>query len=134
MDPAKKAFSLLEEFKGFAFKGNMIDLAIGVIIGAAFGKIIDSLVKNIFMPVVSLLVPGEQGYRDWALTIHGQAIHYGLFIEDVVNFIIVAAPTLFFLGCATILHEPHELGNAVRVSPVAAGKRTSASNRVMVIY
>ena len=46
LDPTKKAFSLFEEFKNFAFKGNVIDLAVGVIIGAAFGKIIDSLVKT----------------------------------------------------------------------------------------
>jgi large conductance mechanosensitive channel len=52
LDPAKKAVSLFEEFKAFAFKGNMIDLAVGVIIGAAFGKISDSLVKHIIMPLV----------------------------------------------------------------------------------
>ena len=49
LDPRKKAFSLLEEFKSFAFKGNVIDLAVGVIIGAAFGKIVDSLVKKVMM-------------------------------------------------------------------------------------
>ena len=62
LDPAKKAFSLLDEFKNFAFKGNVLDLAVGVIIGAAFGKIIDSLVKHIIMPFVGLILPGEQGY------------------------------------------------------------------------
>src|SRR5258705_140882 len=62
VDPSKKAYSLLEEFKSFAFKGNVIDLAVGVIIGAAFGKIIESLVKNIIMPLVGLLLPGEQRY------------------------------------------------------------------------
>src|SRR4051794_25218610 len=51
------AVSLLEEFKQFAFKGNVIDLAVGVIIGSAFGKIIDSLVKNVLMPLLSVLVP-----------------------------------------------------------------------------
>ena len=50
---ARKAFSLWDEFKNFAFKGNVIDLAIGVIIGAAFSKIIDSLVKHIIMPLIS---------------------------------------------------------------------------------
>ena len=63
--PTKKAFSLLEEFKTFAFKGNVIDLAVGVIIGAAFGKIIDSLVKHIIMPFIGLIMPGEQGYMGW---------------------------------------------------------------------
>ena len=58
IDPTKKAFSLLEEFKQFALKGNVIDLAVGVIIGAAFGKIVTSLVENIIMPLVSVLIPG----------------------------------------------------------------------------
>ena len=53
IDSAKKAFSLVDEFKSFAFKGNVVDMAVGVIIGAAFGKIIDSLVKHIIMPCVS---------------------------------------------------------------------------------
>ena len=56
---------MLEEFKNFALKGNVVDLAIGVIIGAAFGKIIDSLVKHIIMPLISLIMPGEQGYLAW---------------------------------------------------------------------
>jgi hypothetical protein len=67
LEPTKKAFSLFEEFKDFAFKGNVIDLAVGVIIGAAFGKIIDSLVKHIVMPLVSILVPSNQGYLDWEM-------------------------------------------------------------------
>ena len=57
----KRAFSLFDEFKAFAFKGNVIDLAVGVIIGAAFGKIIDSLVKNIIMPLVAIIIPGRPG-------------------------------------------------------------------------
>jgi large conductance mechanosensitive channel len=56
----KRAFSLFDEFKAFAFKGNVIDLAVGVIIGAAFGKIIDSLVKNIIMPLVAIVMPGDR--------------------------------------------------------------------------
>ena len=56
LEPTRRAFSLYEEFKAFAFKGNVIDLAIGVIIGAAFGKVVDSLVKHIIMPLISLLI------------------------------------------------------------------------------
>ena len=62
MGIANKAAGLADEFKKFALKGNVIDLAIGVIIGAAFGKIIDSLVKHIIMPLISVVLPGEQGY------------------------------------------------------------------------
>lgn len=92
-----KAFSLVEEFKAFAFKGNVVDLAVGVIIGGAFGKIVDSLVKNIIMPAVSAILPGEQGYVAWKLTLNGKDIPYGLFIGEVVNFLIVAAALFFFI-------------------------------------
>jgi large conductance mechanosensitive channel len=97
LDPTKKAFSLYEEFKGFAFKGNVIDLAVGVIIGAAFGKIVDSLVKQIIMPLVSVLLPSNQSYVGWKWVIDGKEIPYGLFLGEVVNFLIVAATLFFFV-------------------------------------
>ena len=97
LDSAKKAFSLFDEFKTFAFKGNVIDLAVGVIIGAAFGKIIDSLVKNILMPLMGVLTPGEQGYLGWKWVINGKEVPYGLFIGEVVNFLIVAVALFFFI-------------------------------------
>ena len=97
LEPAKKAVSLLEEFKQFAFKGNMIDLAVGVLIGAAFGKIIDSLVKQIIMPLVSLLLPGEQGYENWKLVVEGKEVLFGKFISEVVNFLIVALAVFLFI-------------------------------------
>src|ERR1700691_5791744 len=90
LDPAKKVASFFDEFKGFAFKGNVIDLAVGVIIGAAFGKIVDSLVKQIIMPLVSIVLPGKQRYLDWKWVIDGKEVPYGLFLGDVVNFVIVA--------------------------------------------
>ena len=93
----EKAFSLVEEFKAFAFKGNVVDLAVGVIIGGAFGKIVDSLVKNIIMPAVSALLPGEQSYMTWKMTLNGKDIPYGLFIGEVVNFLIVAMALFFFI-------------------------------------
>ena len=95
--PTQKAYSLFEEFKNFAFKGNVVDLAVGVIIGAAFGKIVDSLVKQIIMPMVSVLLPGKQGYLDWKWVIDGKEIPYGLFLGEVVNFLIVAAVLFVFI-------------------------------------
>ncbi|HEY7239749.1 MAG TPA: large conductance mechanosensitive channel protein MscL [Burkholderiales bacterium] len=92
-----KAFSLLDEFKQFALKGNVIDLAIGVIIGAAFGKIVDSLVKHIIMPLVSVVVPGKQGYLEWKWIIDGKEVPYGLFIGEVVNFVILAFVLFLFI-------------------------------------
>ena len=97
MLPTYKVLSLLGEFKKFALKGSVVDLAIGVIIGAAFGKIVDSLVKNILMPAISLLIPGNGSYLTWKLTLLGQDIPYGLFIGDVLNFIIVAFALFIFI-------------------------------------
>jgi large conductance mechanosensitive channel len=94
---AKHAFSLMDEFKAFAFKGNVIDLAVGVIIGAAFGKIIDSLVKNIIMPCISLLFPTDKSYLAWKFVVDGKEIPYGLFLGEVMNFIVVSLAIFLFL-------------------------------------
>lgn len=94
---AKQALSLLDEFKAFAFKGNVVDLAIGVIIGTAFGKIVDSLVKNIIMPLIGVITPGQQGYLGWKLVIRGKEVPYGYFLGEVLNFLIVAAALFFFV-------------------------------------
>jgi len=88
--PKEKALSLLEEFRAFAFKGNVIDLAVGVIIGAAFAGVVGSLVKNVLMPLIGVVLPGEQGYVGWKWVIGGQEVPYGLFLGEVVNFLIVA--------------------------------------------
>lgn len=94
---------MLEEFKKFALKGNVLDLAIGVIIGAAFGKIVSSLVQDIIMPPLGLLV-GDMDFSDyfWNLSGHpyasmakakeagAAAIYYGAFLTNVINFLIVA--------------------------------------------
>lgn len=97
INPAKAGLSLLDEFKSFAFKGNVVDLAVGVIIGAAFGKIVDSLVKNVIMPFISVLIPGDQEYTKWSWVIDGKEIPYGLFLGEVVNFLIVAAALFIFI-------------------------------------
>lgn len=97
LDPAKKIGSLFDEFRNFAFKGNVVDLAIGVIIGAAFGAIIKSLVDNIIMPLVSVVLPGEKGYIGWEFTLNGVMIPYGKFLGEVVNFLIVALVLFLFI-------------------------------------
>ena len=95
--PAKQAWSLLDQFKKFAFKGNVVDLAVGVIVGTAFGKIVDSLVKSIIMPLLSVVLPARQNYQNWAFTLRGKTIPYGQFLAEVVNFLIVAAALFFFV-------------------------------------
>ncbi len=92
-----KALTLLDEFKKFAFKGNVVDLAVGVIIGGAFGKIIDALVKQVIMPAISVIMPSEQGYADWKLTLRGTDIPYGQFLAEVVNFLVIALVLYIFI-------------------------------------
>ena len=102
-DPTQKALSLFDEFKNFALKGNVIDLAVGVIIGGAFGGIVKSLVNNIIMPVVGLFMPAEKGYTEWTANVYSFAsgtvkpIHYGLFLGEVVNFLILALVLFLFI-------------------------------------
>ena len=97
LDPTKKALSLFDEFKAFAFKGNVIDLAVAVIIGSAFGKVVDSLVKQILLPLIAAITPGKEGYVGWKETINGSEIHYGQFIGEVVNFLLVALAVFIFI-------------------------------------
>ncbi|MFM1918986.1 MAG: hypothetical protein RLZZ303_620 [Candidatus Hydrogenedentota bacterium] len=93
---AKRARGLVDEFKAFALKGNAIELAVGVVIGGAFGKIVDSLVKHLIMPTVGLLTPSEQGYLGWKLMVGEKEIPYGLFLGEIVNFLIVSLALFFF--------------------------------------
>jgi large conductance mechanosensitive channel len=78
----------LNEFKEFAFKGNLIQLAIGVVLGAAFGKLITSFVENIFMPTIKLATGGKAtaGGPGWAW----RGIEFGKFIGDLITFLIIA--------------------------------------------
>ena len=78
-----------KEFKEFAMKGNVMDLAVGVIIGAAFGKIVSSLVDNILMPIIGILLQGVN-FKDKMIQVGEAKITYGLFIGAVIDFIIIA--------------------------------------------
>ncbi len=82
--------SFLEEFKKFALRGNVLDLAVGVVIGTAFSNITNSLVTNIITPPLGLLL-GRIDFKDWALNLGGNVnIQYGLFLQSVIDFIIIA--------------------------------------------
>jgi len=79
----------LKEFREFAVKGNVVDLAVGVIIGAAFGKIVASFVADIVMPVIGVLVGGIH-YEDLVLQWGDAQITYGKFLQNVIDFVIIA--------------------------------------------
>jgi large conductance mechanosensitive channel len=96
-DARQKVSSLFEEFKKFAFKGNVVDLAIGVIIGAAFGAIVKSLVDDIIMPLIGLILPGDRGYEGWAWQVGDKVVPYGKFLGALVNFLIVALVLYVFI-------------------------------------
>ena len=81
---------VLQEFKSFAMKGNVVDLAVGIVIGAAFGKIVSSLVGDMFMPVAGLLAGGID-FSGLAMTIGKASVNYGKFIQTCVDFLIIAA-------------------------------------------
>lgn len=94
--------SFLKDFKEFAMKGNIIDMAVGVIIGGAFGAIVSSLVNDIIMPVVSLVTGGDglknlkyvivhaKDAADGVAAVEEVAINYGIFIQNIVDFLIIA--------------------------------------------
>ena len=88
--------NLLKEFKAFALKGNVLDLAIGVIIGAAFGKIVSSLVSDIIMPLMGLLMGGVD-LSGLKTTLGDATITYGVFLQTVLDFLIVSFSIFMFI-------------------------------------
>jgi len=80
---------MLKEFRDFAMRGNVLDLAIAVIIGGAFGKIVTSLVDDIIMPLVGLAIGGLD-FKSLAITVGSAQVKYGSFIQNVVDFLIIA--------------------------------------------
>jgi large conductance mechanosensitive channel len=103
---------LLKEFKEFAVKGNAIDMAVGIIIGAAFGKIVSSLVADVVMPPIGMLVGGVD-FTDLVVTLKAAsagvpavALSYGKFIQSVVDFTIVAFAIFLMVKGINMLKKP----------------------------
>lgn len=84
------------EFKQFALKGNVLDLAIGVIIGGAFGKIVTSLVQDVLMPLIGLLLGGVK-FTNLSIKFGNEALKYGLFLQSVVDFFIISFSIFLFV-------------------------------------
>ena len=89
---------MLKEFKEFATKGNIVDMAVGVVIGGAFGTIVTSLVEDIIMPAISI-VTGKVDFSDRVFTYGDASIRYGNFITAIVNFLIIAFSIFFSIVC-----------------------------------
>tara|TARA_B100000609_G_C17222741_1_gene441657 strand:+ start:15963 stop:16361 length:399 start_codon:yes stop_codon:yes gene_type:complete len=114
---------MMEEFKKFAVKGNVVDLAVGVIIGAAFGKIVTALVNQIIMPPIGLLI-GNVNFSNLKVVLKpamGEAaevaIGYGAFIQEVVNFLIVAWAVFFMVRAMNRLNKKNEEAPAPAAPP-----------------
>lgn len=107
--------SLLKEFRDFAMRGNVVDLAVGVIIGAAFGKIVSSLVANIIMPPLGLLIGGVDFKQfGWVLKpaegdTPAVVMQYGIFIQTVFDFVIVAFAIFMAIKLMNKLHKKKEV-------------------------
>jgi large conductance mechanosensitive channel len=93
-----------KEFQDFISRGNVVDLAVGVIIGGAFGKIISSLVDDILMPTVGILIGGFN-FSELAITVGSANIKYGSFIQNVINFLIIAACIFVIVKVINKLHS-----------------------------
>lgn len=92
----KKGKGTLSEFKDFISKGNVLDMAVGVIIGAAFGKIVTSLVDNILMPIIGVLIGGID-FSGLTIQFKDATIGYGIFIQNIIDFLIVAFCIFIFI-------------------------------------
>lgn len=88
--------NVMKEFKEFISRGNVIDLAVGVIIGGAFSKIVSSLVDNVLMPLIGIILGGID-FTNLTLKLNKATINYGLFIQNVIDFLIVAFSIFIFV-------------------------------------
>lgn len=103
---------MLKEFREFAIKGNMLDLAIAVVLGAAFGAVIASLVADIFTPLIGVLTGGVD-FKGRAFTVNGVAVNYGLFINALINFAIVAFVLFLVVKAVNRFRKQEEAAPAV---------------------
>ncbi len=97
--------SFLRDFKEFAMKGNVLDMAIGVIIGGAFGKIVSSLVGDVLMPLIGILLKGID-FSTLSIGVMGAQVKYGVFLQTVLDFIIIAFVIFLLVKQAAKLKKP----------------------------
>lgn len=96
---------MLKEFKEFALHGNALDLAVGVIIGGAFGKIVSSLVSDILMPLIGLLIGGID-FNDLVITVGNAKVTYGTFFNNIIDFFIIAFVIFLMVRAINSMKKP----------------------------
>ena len=87
---------MLEEFRNFLFRGNIIELAVAFVIGVAFAMVVNSLVDNLVMPIIAMII-GKPDFSSLTFTINDAVFRYGAFITDVIQFVAIAAAVYFFV-------------------------------------
>lgn len=105
-----------EEFKAFAMRGNVLDLAVGVIIGTAFSAITNSLINDILMPLIGIVV-GEATFANLTLEIGDAVIHYGAFIQAIFNFIVMAFAVFCIVKLFNAMHKKKDEAPAAPPAP-----------------
>ncbi len=110
--------SMMKEFREFAMRGNVVDLAVGIIIGAAFGKIVSSLVNDVLMPPIGILIGGVD-FSSLSLTLKSAAegvpatvIRYGVFINTIIDFVIVAFAIFLLIRAINTFKKKEEAAPA----------------------
>ena len=100
---------IIEEFKKFIMRGNVIDLAVGVVMGNAFSKIVSSLVNDIMMPIIGIIIGGHD-FSNLSITVGTAKIMYGAFIQNIINFLIIATSIFIFIKVINALtHKKEEV-------------------------
>jgi large conductance mechanosensitive channel len=87
---------VLQEFKAFVFRGNIIELAVAFVMGVAFAAVVNSLVENLVMPVIATVI-GKPDFSDLTFTVNDAVYRYGAFLTDVIQFVAIAAAVFFFV-------------------------------------
>lgn len=103
---ANQMKNFIDEFKEFAFKGNVLDLAVGVVIGAAFTAIVTSLVEDIIMPLVGIIAGGND-VSSLSLKIGTTTLAYGAFLQAVINFLLIAFVVFMFIKLINKIGRAH---------------------------
>lgn len=109
----EKGNSTLKEFKQFISRGNVIDLAVGVIIGSAFGKIVTSIVNDILMPIIGIMI-GGLNFSSLVIRVGNATIRYGAFLQNVIDFLIVAACIFICIKILSKLSKKKEQEEAIQ--------------------